>query len=66
MAVLATLCIVLGAGAGLSAMAQTDSTQTQGQAPQRWLVETKDGNTIQGVYLGQSEGNIRLLTQSTG
>ncbi|WP_158453755.1 hypothetical protein [Pontibacter korlensis] len=47
-------------------MAQTDSTQTQGQAPQRWLVETKDGNTIQGVYLGQSEGNIRLLTQSTG
>jgi hypothetical protein len=48
------------------AVAQTDTIQTQTTTPQRWIVETKDGNTIQGIFLGQSEAGIRLLTESTG
>ncbi|MCJ8165236.1 hypothetical protein MKJ04_10310 [Pontibacter sp. E15-1] len=45
---------------------QTDSTQTQEAKPQRWLVETLDGSVFQGVYLGQSEAGIRLLTDTAG
>ncbi|MHA6249122.1 hypothetical protein ACXYMU_14370 [Pontibacter sp. CAU 1760] len=45
---------------------QTDTTQTQASTPQRWLVETTDGSIIQGVYLGQSEAGIRLLSDTAG
>ncbi|MDX5437597.1 MAG: hypothetical protein LPK03_10405, partial [Pontibacter sp.] len=63
-AALATAFVLIGAA--IPALAQTDSTETQQAKPQRWLVETKDGNVIQGVYLGQSEAGVRLLTQSAG
>lgn len=63
-AALATAFVIVGAA--IPALAQTDSIQTQQAKPQRWLVETKDGNVIQGVYLGQSEAGVRLLTQSAG
>ncbi|WP_164891170.1 TonB-dependent receptor [Botryobacter ruber] len=49
-----------------SAAAQTDTTQTPGVQRQRWLVETKDGSTFQGLFLGQDESGIRLLTESVG
>ncbi len=45
---------------------QTDSTNTQTAAPQRWMVETIDGSVFQGVYLGQSEAGIRLLSDTAG
>jgi len=32
----------------------------------RWIVETRDGSVIQGIYVGQSEGGIILRTESAG
>ncbi|MBC5775323.1 hypothetical protein H8S95_14685 [Pontibacter sp. KCTC 32443] len=46
--------------------AQTDTTKAQAPAPQRWLVETKDGSVYQGIFLGQDEKGIRLRTASAG
>ena len=48
------------------AQAQTDSTQTQQPTRQRWLVETTDGTVLQGIFLGQNEAGIRLLTDIAG
>ncbi len=64
--VLTFLVLMLGIGPITKVSAQTDTTQLKQTTPQRWLVETKDGNTIQGVFLGQTEDGIRLLTDSTG
>ena len=50
----------------LPAQAQTDSTQTQQPTRQRWLVETTDGTVLHGIFLGQSEAGIRLLTDVAG
>lgn len=47
-------------------LAQTDSTTTQTPAPQRWMVETKDGSVYQGVFLKQDELGIHLRTDSAG
>lgn len=63
------LCLCIGLYMALPTVAQaqqTDSTQAQTTPPQRWVVETKDGSVIQGVYLGQSDAGIRLLTDSAG
>lgn len=46
--------------------AQTDTTLTKNAVGKRWIVETRDGSTIQGVFLGQTEGGIRLKTDSAG
>ncbi|WP_162345063.1 hypothetical protein [Pontibacter fetidus] len=48
------------------AFAQTDTTTTQTTAPQRWMIETKDGSVYQGIYLGKDENGIRLQTESAG
>lgn len=48
------------------ALAQTDTTATQTPAPQRWMVETKDGSVYQGIFLGQDANGIRLQTESAG
>ena len=53
-------------GVYLPAQAQTDSTQTQQPTRQRWLVETTDGTVLQGIFLGQNEAGIRLLTDIAG
>ncbi|MCX2738765.1 hypothetical protein [Pontibacter anaerobius] len=60
------LCFCFLLGVASSAQAQTDTTSTQQPAPQRWLVETKDGSVFQGVFLGQNEAGIRLMTESAG
>ena len=49
-----------------TAFAQTDTTLTKSVVGKRWIVETRDGSVIQGVYLGQAEGGIRLMTDSAG
>lgn len=65
--ILALLCFALWFSPTTVVLAQqTDSTQAQTSPPQRWLIETKDGSVFQGVYLGQSEAGIRLLTESAG
>ncbi|WP_161888804.1 hypothetical protein [Pontibacter russatus] len=67
LAALAWLSFVFYLGATTAVQAQqTDSAQAQTTATQRWLVETKDGSVFQGVYLGQSEAGVRLLTDSAG
>lgn len=66
-AVLALLCTALWFGSATAALAQqTDSIQAQTSPPQRWIVEASDGSVFQGIYLGQSEAGIRLLTESIG
>ncbi|WP_250431861.1 hypothetical protein [Pontibacter ruber] len=32
----------------------------------RWMVETRDGSVIQGIYVGQNESGIILRTESAG
>ncbi len=46
--------------------AQTDTTLTKTVIGKRWIVETRDGSVIQGIFLGQTEGGIRLQTDSAG
>src|SRR5690606_24732365 len=53
-------------GTAVSAQAQTDTTLTQSVVGKRWVVETRDGSIIQGVFLGQTEGVLRLKTDSAG
>ncbi|TXK37573.1 hypothetical protein FVR03_15140 [Pontibacter qinzhouensis] len=60
----ALLCLLLLSGA--TAVAQTDTTQQEPVLKQRWIIETKDGSVLQGIYLGQNEVGIRLLTESAG
>ncbi|MBD1398464.1 hypothetical protein H9Q13_14930 [Pontibacter sp. JH31] len=59
-------CCLLMAASANSSYAQTDTTLTKSVVGKRWIVETRDGSTIQGVFLGQTEGGIRLRTDSAG
>lgn len=59
-------CCLLLAGAVNTSYAQTDTTSTKSVVGKRWIVETRDGSILQGVYLGQTEGGIRLQTDSAG
>lgn len=63
---IAFLCWVFVAASALTSYAQTDTTQTKSVIGKRWIVETRDGSTIQGIFLGQTEGGIRLQTDSAG
>ncbi|MBB6610980.1 hypothetical protein H7F15_08025 [Pontibacter sp. Tf4] len=58
--------LVLLPGIFLTASAQTDTTATQTQPPQRWVVETKDGSVYQGIFLKQDGLGIHLRTESAG
>jgi hypothetical protein len=49
-----------------SAQAQTDTTLTKSVVGKRWIVETRDGSIIQGIFMGQTERGIRLQTDSAG
>ncbi|WP_461491208.1 hypothetical protein [Pontibacter sp. HJ8] len=60
------LFCLLTAATSASVHAQTDTTLTQSVIGKRWIVETRDGSVIQGVFLGQAEGGIRLMTDSAG
>jgi hypothetical protein len=62
-ALLLGLFIIAAAG---TVFAQTDTTLTQSVVGKRWVVETRDGSVIQGIFLGQTEGGIRLQTESAG
>jgi hypothetical protein len=64
--VILACCFIILPGFLAQAHAQTDTTTTQTTPPQRWIVETKDGSTYQGVFLGQDERGIRLRTESAG
>jgi hypothetical protein len=59
------LCVLMAASVTM-AFAQTDTTLTQSVVGKRWVVETRDGSVIQGIFLGQTEGGIRLKTESAG
>ncbi|WP_157578511.1 hypothetical protein [Pontibacter roseus] len=59
------LYVVMAAAAG-QAFGQTDTTFTQSVVGKRWIVETRDGSVIQGIFLGQTEDGIRLRTDSAG
>lgn len=60
------LCALCLTGIATAARAQTDTTLTQSVVGKRWIVETRDGSVIQGVFLGQTDGGIRLQTESAG
>ncbi|PKV66471.1 hypothetical protein [Pontibacter ramchanderi] len=60
------LCALFLTGIAFGARAQTDTTLTKSVIGKRWIVETRDGSVIQGIYLGQTEGGIRLQTDSAG
>lgn len=60
------LCVFLLIGLAASAQAQTDTTITKTVVGKRWIVETRDGSVIQGIFLGQTDGGIRLQTESAG
>lgn len=63
---IAILCWLLVAASAHISHAQTDTTLTKSVVGKRWIVETRDGSTIQGIFLGQTEGGIRLQTDSAG
>src|SRR5690606_10242307 len=60
------LCSLFMTGIATGAQAQTDTTLTKSVAGKRWIVETRDGSVIQGIFLGQTDGGIRLQTDSAG
>ncbi|MDO6389701.1 hypothetical protein Q4E40_06155 [Pontibacter sp. BT731] len=60
------LCAFLLTGIATAAQAQTDTTLTKSVVGKRWIVETRDGSVIQGIFLGQTDGGIRLQTDSAG
>ena len=65
----AALFLLLGCllvAATLPALAQTDTTLSKSMVGKRWIVETRDGSVIQGVFVGQNETGIILRTESAG
>ncbi|PRY13136.1 hypothetical protein CLV24_10650 [Pontibacter ummariensis] len=62
-ATLAVLLLLLATGTVAHAQ---DRIQEQTQPRQHWRIQTKDGSVLQGVFLGQTEAGIRLLTESAG
>lgn len=64
--VVGILYLVFGMASPVRAQVQADSTEVQQPTRQRWLVETTDGSVLQGIYLGQSEAGLRLMTESAG
>ncbi|MBX0334643.1 hypothetical protein K3G39_15485 [Pontibacter sp. HSC-14F20] len=60
------LCSLFMTGIATGAQAQTDTTLTKSVVGKRWIVETRDGSVIQGIFLGQTDGGIRLQTDSAG
>ena len=63
---IALLCWLLVAASAHESYAQTDTTLTKSVIGKRWIVETRDGSTIQGIFLGQTEVGIRLQTDIAG
>jgi hypothetical protein len=59
------LCLFTAASV-TAAFAQTDTSLTKSVMGKRWIVETRDGSVIQGVFIGQTEGGVRLMTDSAG